>query len=1020
MRSVLVLVIFGFMSGAHPGDEPETKNLTTKQVELEAKINKLAKALVSDYQKGDYDSTLKKLKNLVSLQEELYENMDHPDIATTLNNIGAVLIHQGKYADSLEFLTDSLEMSQRLNNGKDTEGFAGIILNIGTILLKLDQLDKSLFHMKKSCEMYKRIYKESDHPKLASAMNNLGAVLEELGKYEEAIIYYKSSMDMLTRLYPEDPNSQLADSFNNMGNLLNTLGQYRESIDYHTKAIAMRKQLYNNQAHPRLASSLKNIAETFTNLGQTDDAIRYYMDALAMRRRIFMNQDHTDIANSLDGVGGVLFSHGQPKQALPYFSESLEIRKKAYGDVDHVEIANTLNNLGFVFKDLGRSEQALASFNASISMYKRLYNNRSHHNLARSLNNIGFMLSHLGRYEEALLYYTDSLMMFKIIYPNHDRFEIQKILDNIGEVLRKLDRPKQAYNYFIDSLRMQQRLVHQSAVRSSTSEALALFETYQDSRLPILSLSKKIDATSVAPYKTLWTTKSNLTRLLRIRHSLLSLTVEGDATLARLQAKRRQMTTLFNQATSIQRDSELADLTRQAEQLERDLLTQNPVFSQTQAQQSDLAHIIPNDCHFVDFYRYYDFAADAKDKRQSRYTAFILDHTNKPIRVELGSAKPIEDAILAWRNAIIADDPAANQHAEQLRKLVWLPIENAFSNKPEGFYICTDEDLGRVPFAALPNGKGGVLLEDYALATVPSGPFLLEQLTRKDKTEAGAMLLAGGIDYGNGGVWPQLKGTNSELAQIRTLAGERKLLQATDDNATTDWLMEALPKARFAHLATHGFFKADEFALEQKRLAESRAKQIAGLSPTMMIGGERSNAGVGVRNPLGYVGLVMAQANNPPKQSLDAGIASGVALMNLDLSKLDLAVLSACETGLGEFQSAAGVQNLQLAFHVAGCRNVIASLWKVDDLATSALMACFYQALWMENQPPMEALRTAQLYVYHNPAVAMNWEQVANRGEIKKALKQPENYAKTLKTSALPSKTPVKYWAAFTLSGAGK
>ena len=72
---------------------------------------------------------------------------------------------------------------------------------------------------------------------------------------------------------------------------------------------------------------------------------------------------------------------------------------------------------------------------------------------------------------------------------------------------------------------------------------------------------------------------------------------------------------------------------------------------------------------------------------------------------------------------------------------------------------------------------------------------------------------------------------------------------------------------------------------------------------------------------------------------------------------MELAVLSACETGLGEAAAGEGVFGLQRAFHLAGCRNVIASLWKVDDEATAALMKLFYHHLWVQKQPPLEALR---------------------------------------------------------------
>src|SRR5205085_11898789 len=65
--------------------------------------------------------------------------------------------------------------------------------------------------------------------------------------------------------------------------------------------------------------------------------------------------------------------------------------------------------------------------------------------------------------------------------------------------------------------------------------------------------------------------------------------------------------------------------------------------------------------------------------------------------------------------------------------------------------------------------------------------------------------------------------------------------------------------------------------------------------------------------------------------------------------------------------SGEGVQSLQRAFHLAGCPNVIASLWKVNDAATAALMAKFYHELWINKKSPIEALREAQLTIYYHP-----------------------------------------------------
>src|SRR5204863_4098164 len=96
-------------------------------------------------------------------------------------------------------------------------------------------------------------------------------------------------------------------------------------------------------------------------------------------------------------------------------------------------------------------------------------------------------------------------------------------------------------------------------------------------------------------------------------------------------------------------------------------------------------------------------------------------------------------------------------------------------------------------------------------------------------------------------------------------------------------------------------------------------------------------------------------------------VMSGLSILDLNLENLKLVTLSACETGLGELTAGKGVENLQLAFHLAGCPNVVASLWKVNDAATAALMAKFYHELWVNKRPPIEALREAQLMIYRRP-----------------------------------------------------
>ena len=119
----------------------------------------------------------------------------------------------------------------------------------------------------------------------------------------------------------------------------------------------------------------------------------------------------------------------------------------------------------------------------------------------------------------------------------------------------------------------------------------------------------------------------------------------------------------------------------------------------------------------------------------------------------------------------------------------------------------------------------------------------------------------------------------------------------------------------------------------------------------------------------------------------------------LDLGGVDLAVLSACETGLGPVAGGEGVLGLQRAFQVSGARTVMASLWKVSDEATRLLMERFYENLWDKRLGKLEALRQAQLAVLREgPQRGM---AIVTKGD------QP----------AKPRRAPPYYWAAFVLSG---
>jgi CHAT domain-containing protein len=196
--------------------------------------------------------------------------------------------------------------------------------------------------------------------------------------------------------------------------------------------------------------------------------------------------------------------------------------------------------------------------------------------------------------------------------------------------------------------------------------------------------------------------------------------------------------------------------------------------------------------------------------------------------------------------------------------------------------------------------------------------------------------------------------------------------------ANTAQLLRDLPQARYALLATHGFF-ADP-AFRSVFLLDEAAFRYEW---------REGRATPGARNPLVLSGLVLAGANQlsaANAEGLSAGdgnILTAEMIASLPLEHLELVVLSACETGLGEVAGGEGVYGLQRAFHMAGAQTTVASLWQVDDEITQELLTRYFENLWHKGLGRLEALRQAQLAV--------------RRGEGNRA--QP------------------RYWAAWVLSG---
>lgn len=184
-----------------------------------------------------------------------------------------------------------------------------------------------------------------------------------------------------------------------------------------------------------------------------------------------------------------------------------------------------------------------------------------------------------------------------------------------------------------------------------------------------------------------------------------------------------------------------------------------------------------------------------------------------------------------------------------------------------------------------------------------------------------------------------LPGTAEEVTRIATeLKKQDKNVKMLVGEDALEENVKALKKPELLHIATHGFFVDDT---------------ASSVSPMI-----RS-------------GIILAGVRNTENKAKEDGVLTAYEATSLDLEGTDLVVLSACETGLGEVRNGEGVYGLQRSIIVAGAKNLLMSLWKVDDEATAQLMSSFYQ--FRRDRSNSAAFRDAQIQLRKNYPEPFYW-----------------------------------------------
>jgi CHAT domain-containing protein len=317
--------------------------------------------------------------------------------------------------------------------------------------------------------------------------------------------------------------------------------------------------------------------------------------------------------------------------------------------------------------------------------------------------------------------------------------------------------------------------------------------------------------------------------------------------------------------------------------------------------------------------------------------------------------------------------------------LLWNPLKLYLKNA-KSVIISPDGFLGTLPFEVIQQEDDTYLIEHHSFAYLQDIASLVKMKGMKTEKADSSLLLVGSVNYlekdtlalkkqekkelssnilasaeiqrSFNSFWGPLPGTNQEVQDIAAMHQMRfkdkpNRLVLQEGSASEERLKTEMPKYGFVHIATHGFFQPEGLPSMWEQAKNEAGKMEMVMRPEM-----RRLTGM---LPGFLSGLVCAGVHAEPDEGRDDGFLTAEELTWLDLSKVDLVVLSACETGLGSPRGGEGMIGLRRSLRQAGVRTVISSLWNVRDKSTSELMRNFYQRLWLKGESKLNALRNAQL-----------------------------------------------------------
>jgi CHAT domain-containing protein/tetratricopeptide (TPR) repeat protein len=937
------------------------------------------------FERGQYRQAIPIAEQAYDLTRNTFGS-EHPLFANSLNKL-ALLYHKlGDYAAAEPLYKRAVEIWQKVF-GEHHHFFAVGLNNLAGLYKAMGNYSQAAPLYQKALKSLRKVVGE-DHPDCAMVMDNLAKLYQVTGDYDQAESLCRQSLDIRGRTLGES-HSDYASSLVNLAGLYRLMGNYEQAEPLYKRALTILRKILG-ELHPDYAACLNDLALLYERMGRFAEAELLYLLALRSTRAS-LGESHPDFATTLNNLAILYLLIGRFAEAEQLCRQSLEVTISACGEF-HPDVAVSLNNIASLCYMLGKYQEAEPLHRRALAIRCRILGD-DHPSCVISLNNLAELCAATGREAEAM-----ALMQRAAAIDDRMLCQIFSIGSEDARAAF-LQTVRQNFDTFL-SLASCGSLSNQSTVCATLD----------------LVLRRKAIGTEVMA------TQRDM--VLRGKYPELRASLQ-DLSALRMQIAKKTLEGPGSGSPSTHQEL-LAGWQARKERLESDLARQIPEMNMEHKLLSISRKLVASSlgkgATLVEFVRYNSFnfktlpCHGESRWEPARYLAFVL-HAGEPDNahmIDLGEAEPIDQMVAAFRAAITGEKensynrdlgaaPSGSSGGESvtigtaLRAAVFDLLGPAIGDCKR-LLLAPDGDLTRLPFEVLPAGDGGSLIDDYYISYLSAGRDLLrfgaglsvqpgESLVVADPdfdlldgesllrpTSAAQEQVLRDIDHG-GLSFSRLPGTREEGERIAHMLGVQPLLEG----GALEKHVKACRSPRVLHLATHGFFLEDhQFDLNvEEYILRALGRQ----------GGSASSRlrGPGMKNPMLRSGLALAGANtfiqhgNPPEDAED-GILTAEDVSGLDLVDTELAVLSACDTGLGEIRTGEGVFGLRRAFVLAGAKTLVMSLWKVPDHQTRELMVAFYERV-LAGYPRSEALRVAQLEMKKKHSEPFYWGAFICQGD---------------------------------------